>query len=119
MLSTLGLNCARKIGPLQAAFGLATSELWNPTTARSAVVLRRAVTAYGVWVEFRGRGPVCFEMRLGSMREHVFLVGWLGLVSFLCFDEEPLLDFTDLNVLHVWVLVLSFCVILFEPTLNH
>jgi hypothetical protein len=86
---------------LPAAFGLAIFELWNPTTARRAVVLRGAVTANGVWAEFRGHGAACFEMRLGSMREHVFLVGWLGLVSFLCFDEEPLLDFTDLNVLHV------------------
>lgn len=40
-------------------------------------------------------------MRLGSLREHMALVVLLGLVSFVCFDEEPILDLTDFNALHI------------------
>jgi hypothetical protein len=39
-------------------------------------------------------------------------------LSFCCFDEEPVLDLTDLNVLHVWVFAMSLAIILFEPTLR-
>jgi hypothetical protein len=40
-------------------------------------------------------------MRLSWLREHGTLVIWVALLSFCCFDEEPVLDLTDLNVLHV------------------
>ena len=57
-------------------------------------------------------------MRFQALREHAFLLVWVAGVSFCCFDEEPILDLTDLNVLHIWVLVLSLCVVLYEPTLR-
>jgi hypothetical protein len=57
-------------------------------------------------------------MRLHGLREHVFLLAWLTLASFCCFDEEPVLDLTDLNILHVWLLAVSLCVVLYEPTLR-
>lgn len=37
---------------------------------------------------------------------------------FCCSDEEPLLDFTDLNLLHVGVLGIAGCVVIFEPVLR-
>lgn len=61
--------------------------------------------------------PGC-QMRLQALREHACLLVWVAGVSFCCFDEEPILDLTDLNALHIWVLVLSLCVVLYEPTLR-
>lgn len=57
-------------------------------------------------------------MRLNGFREHVFLFAWLTVLSFCCFDEEPVLDLTDINVLHIWILALCLCIVLFEPTLR-
>ncbi len=57
-------------------------------------------------------------MRLQALREHVFLVVWVALVSFCCLDEEPILDLTDLNYLHIVLLALSLCVVIYEPTLR-
>jgi hypothetical protein len=53
-------------------------------------------------------------MLFGALAEHTMLVCWLGLVSFLCFDEESFLDFSDLNILHVWVCGVCVCVIVCE-----
>ncbi len=57
-------------------------------------------------------------MRLQALTEHVSALLLLVFVSWCCFDEEPVLDLTDLNALHVWFLVLCVCVVLFEPTLR-
>jgi hypothetical protein len=39
-------------------------------------------------------------------------------VSLCVFDEEPILDFSDWNSLHVWLLTLSLFVVFFELTLR-
>lgn len=57
-------------------------------------------------------------MRVGGLREHLVLVALLAVLSFLFFDEEPVFDFTDWNLLHVWLLVFCISIILFEPTLR-
>jgi hypothetical protein len=39
-------------------------------------------------------------------------------VSFFVFDEEPILDFSDWNSVHVWLFVVSLLVVFFELTLR-
>jgi hypothetical protein len=38
--------------------------------------------------------------------------------TFCIFDEEPVLDWSDLNVLHIWILVLSALVVYFDLLLR-
>jgi hypothetical protein len=57
-------------------------------------------------------------MRLGFFSEAVTLIIVIALVSFFVFDEEPILDFSDWNALHVWLLALSLFVVFFELTLR-
>lgn len=40
------------------------------------------------------------------------------LVSFLSFDEEPILDLSDFNLIHVWLVVFSALVVYFDLLLR-
>ncbi len=57
-------------------------------------------------------------MRLGFFSEAGVLMLIIGVVSLCIFDEEPILDFSDWNSIHVWLLVLSLFVVFFELTLR-
>jgi hypothetical protein len=57
-------------------------------------------------------------MRSGFYQEHWRLVGLVGFVSFCCVDEEPIFDFSDLNLVHVWALVAAACIIYFDLLLR-
>lgn len=57
-------------------------------------------------------------MRLGFLSEAGVLLILMALVSLCIFDEEPVLDFSDWNGLHVWLLTLSLFVVFFELTLR-
>lgn len=53
-------------------------------------------------------------MRLAGVADSLTLLGVLAVSAFCIFDEEPVLDFTDLNVLHVALFALSIAAILAE-----
>lgn len=53
-------------------------------------LLGRMVVLPFRWVSLRWS-----KMRVGGFREHLVLVALLAVLSFLCFDEEPVFDFTD------------------------
>lgn len=57
-------------------------------------------------------------MRLGFFLEGVSLIAIIGVSSFLIFDEEPILDFSDWNSMHVWLLTVSLFVVFFELTMR-
>lgn len=44
-------------------------------------------------------------MRTSFRADHLALVGAVLVISFCIVDEEPILDLSDFNLLHVWVLV--------------
>jgi len=50
--------------------------------------------------------------------EHLGLVLSLAVASFVCADEEPLLDLSDFNLLHVWLLVLAGLATYFDLSLR-
>ena len=57
-------------------------------------------------------------MRGGWLTEHLGVVLGLLIVGFLCVDEEPLLDLSDFNLVHVGVLVLSGLAVYFDLSLR-
>lgn len=57
-------------------------------------------------------------MRVRVLQEHAALAAGFLIVGFCCFDEEPLLDFTDLSLLHVGMLILGISVVAIEPGLR-
>jgi len=57
-------------------------------------------------------------MRLGFLSEAGVLLILIVSVSLCVFDEEPILDFSDWNSVHVWLLTLSLFVVFFELTLR-
>ncbi len=50
--------------------------------------------------------------------ESLSLLLVIAFTSFCIFDEEPVIDFTDWNSLHVGALVVSFSSVFFETTVR-
>jgi len=57
-------------------------------------------------------------MRIGFFYEGLVLLSLVCIFSFLIFDEEPILDFSDWNSIHIWLFLISLFVVFFELTLR-
>lgn len=53
-------------------------------------------------------------MRALRFNENFVLLVCLSLTCFCIFDEEPVFDYTDLNLLHVVLFAVSLCVVIAE-----
>lgn len=57
-------------------------------------------------------------MRTAWRLEHFSVIFFLICVTFCLVDEEPLLDFSDFNLLHVWVLCFCAFIVYFDLSLR-
>ena len=53
-------------------------------------------------------------MRLSSIMESAFFLLTLMLTSFLFFDEEPVLDWSDVNFIHIAAMVVAALVVYYD-----